>query len=388
MTEGTVSFSRRHFFRLAGAAGALMCTMASKGLAAPGVEAASGDAAEANSPADGVQPIFPYTQRSNVALVRGENRRKNVLEALTSIDAEVKLGLQRKKYVLIKPNLVSAEKDLASTHVDAINGILDYLASRFRGPVMIAESSAEDTLDAYHGFGYTKVQKERRSQQLSLVDLNREAKYEMHTLIDYDLHLAPVRLAARLFDPDAYVICCAVMKTHNAAVASLSIKNMTLGAPLHAAPGQGHWSDKRRYHVGVRQMQYNIMLTAQKMKPFWGATVIDGFEGMEGNGPTSGTPVASRLAIASTDYIAADRVGLEVMGVKSEWPGYLVYCGQIGLGQYDLAKIDVIGATIASVQKKYRLHSDIERELQWMGPMDDLPPKLGRLTDKHRFVYG
>ncbi len=365
-----------------------MCTKASKGLAAPGVEAASGDAAEANSPADGVQPIFPYTQRSNVALVRGESRRKNVLEALTSIDAEVKLGLQRKKYVLIKPNLVSAEKDLASTHVDAINGILDYLAPRFRGPVVIAESSAEDTLDAYHGFGYTKVQKERRSQQLSLVDLNREAKYEMHTLIDYDLHLAPVRLAARLFDPDAYVICCAVMKTHNAAVASLSIKNMTLGAPLHAAPGQGHWSDKRKYHVGVRQMQYNIMLTAQKMKPFWGATVIDGFEGMEGNGPTSGTPVPSRLAIASTDYIAADRVGLEVMGVKSEWPGYLVYCGQIGLGQYDLAKIDVIGATIASVQKKYRLHSDIERELQWMGPMDDLPPKLGRLTDKHGFVYG
>jgi uncharacterized protein (DUF362 family) len=387
VTEGTVDFSRRHFFQIAGAAGALMCAKASKGLATSVLSPAGGDAPEANSVAGGVQPIFPYAQRSNVALVHGDNRRKNVLDALTSIDAETKIGLQRKKYVLIKPNLVSAEKDLASTHADAINGILDYLAPRFRGPVMIAESSAEDTLDAYHSFGYTKMEKERRSQQLSLVDLNREAKYETHTLIDYDLHITPVRLAARLFDPDAFVICCAVMKTHNAAVASLSVKNMTLGAPLHAAPGQGRWSDKRKYHVGVRQMQYNIMLTAQKMKPYWGATVIDGFEGMEGNGPTSGTPVASRLAIASTDYIAADRVGLEVMGVKSEWPGYLVYCGQVGLGQYDLAKIDVIGATIASVQKKYRLHSDIDRELQWMGPMEDLPPKLGSLN-KHEFVYG
>src|SRR5260370_11073373 len=34
----------------------------------------------------------------------------------------------------------------------------------------------------------------------------------------------------------------------------------------------------------------------------------DGFEGMEGNGPASRTPVASRLALRSTNYIAADRV--------------------------------------------------------------------------------
>jgi uncharacterized protein (DUF362 family) len=35
--------------------------------------------------------------------------------------------------------------------------------------------------------------------------------------------------------------------------------------------------------------------------------VIDSFEGMVGNGPASRTPVTSRLALTSTDYIAADR---------------------------------------------------------------------------------
>jgi hypothetical protein len=29
------------------------------------------------------------------------------------------------------------------------------------------------------------------------------------------------------------------------------------------------------------------------------------------------------------------------------------------------------------VVRKYQLHSDIERQLQWMGPMTELPPKLG-----------
>ena len=378
-----MDFSRRHFFQLAGAAGILLCSKGSKGS-----EPSFPDSPAGSPPTSTAPPIFPFTERSKVALTHGDNRRKNVLDALASIDSEVMAGLRRKKYVLIKPNNVSTEKQLASTHVDAINGILDYLAPRFRGPVMIAESSAGDTLEGYHNLGYKPLEKERRSQQLSLVDLNREVKYETHTLIDYDLHITPVRLAARLFDPDAYVICCAVMKTHNAAVASLSVKNMTLGAPLHSAPGDGRWSDKRKYHVGVRQMQYNIMLTAQKMRPFWGATVIDGYEGMEGNGPTSGTPVNSRLAIASTDYIAADRVGLEAMSINSQWPGYLVYCGQMGLGQYDLSKIDVIGSSIASVQKKYRLHADIDRELQWMGPMEDLPPKLGSLHKGHEFIYG
>ena len=147
------------------------------------------------------------------------------------------------------------------------------------------------------------------------MDLNREGKFETIPLIDFDLHVTPVRLAARLLDPDAFVICSAIMKTHNAVVATLSVKNLTLGAPLHNPPGEKRWNDKRKYHVGVRQNHYNMLLTAQKLQPNWGATVIDGYEGMEGDGPNSGNPVPSRIAIASTDYIAADRVGLEAMGI-------------------------------------------------------------------------
>ena len=120
-----------------------------------------------------------------------------------------------------------------------------------------------------------------------------------------------------------------------------------------------------------------MMLTAQKMRPYFGVALIDGYEGMEGNGPASGTPVPSRVAIASTDFVAADRVGVETMGIDAKWLGYLLFCWQSGLGQYDLEKIDIAGETIASVRRAYRLHNDIERELQWMGPMKDIPIKLG-----------
>ena len=378
-----MNLSRRHFVQLAGVGTGLL--MQSQFLRAQEAQSAQ------EAPGVTVPAVRASSGPSKVALVHGDDRRKNVYQALLTIDDQIKAGLRHKKYVVIKPNNVSTVKQLAATNVDALNGILDYLEPRFRGPIVIAESSAGDTLEGFANFKYDVMARERRSQKVSLVDLNREAKFQTIPLIDYDLHVTPVRLAARVLDPDAYVISSAMLKTHNSVVATLSVKNMVLGSPLHSRPGEARWNDKRKFHVGVRQIHYNMLLTAQKLQPNWGAAVIDGFEGMEGNGPSSGTPVESRLAIASTDYIAADRVAVETMGINPDWVGYLGYCSQAGLGQYDLSKIEVIGATIASVQKKYQLHQDIERELQWMGPMEELPPKVGSLLhpyDSHEFIYG
>jgi len=358
-----VIFSRRRFLQATGT-GLLLAPARQLSSQAP--------------PALSVAPMVKeFPGLSRVSIIQGADRRKNVCAALAAIDDQILPKLRQKKYVVIKPNIVNTVNQLASTHADALRGIVDYLAPRFRGPVVIAEASAGDTLEGYENFHYTRLPGEYRDQKITLVDLCRERKFETIPLIDFDLHVTPVRLAARLLDPDAFVICSAIMKTHNAVVATLSVKNLVLGAPLHNPPEEKEWNDKRKYHVGVRQNHYNMLLTAQKLQPNWGATVIDGYEGMEGDGPNSGNPVPSRIAIASTDYIAADRVGLEAMSVDPSWVGYLVYCGQLGLGNYDLKKIRIEGASLEAVRKKYRLHPDIDRELLWMGPMEDLPPKLG-----------
>jgi uncharacterized protein (DUF362 family) len=139
-------------------------------------------------------------------------------------------------------------------------------------------------------------------------------------LVDPNVHLTQVRLAGRLFDPKAFLIGSAMLKSHDTVVATLSVKNMALGAPVHSPRKAATlWRDKRKYHAGYRQTHFNILLTARKLRPFWGATVIDGFEGMEGNGPMNGTPVASRLAIASTDLVAADRELHRTVERQLEW---------------------------------------------------------------------
>jgi uncharacterized protein (DUF362 family) len=348
-------------------------------------------------------PIFPYESRSPVSLIKGDDRRKNVTQALTAIDREIAPALKRKKYVVIKINNVSTSNQLAATHVDALRGILDYLAPRFKGPVMIVESSAQETMDGFENYKYAQVIPEYKRFQIKLVDLNREKKFEIFSIVDGNVRPIPIRLAARLFDPDAFIISSAMLKTHNAVVATMSVKNMAMGAPLHSVAGETPvWHDKRLMHAAVggagrgpapqpgrgavppagrgapaaargplrgasfHAMNYNVAIVAKRLSSNFGAAVIDGFEGMEGNGPSTGTPVPMRVALASPDLLAADRVALETMGIPPHAVGYLQYAGELGVGQFDLSKIDIRGEKPETVKHVFKLHDGVEQQLDWL----------------------
>src|ERR1035441_10392844 len=87
-----------------------------------------------DDPGDGRPLTFtPDTAtRSTVAIVKGEVRRKMVADALNAIDQQIRPVIQRKKYVVIKVNNVSTERQLAATHADTIWGILDYLQPKYK----------------------------------------------------------------------------------------------------------------------------------------------------------------------------------------------------------------------------------------------------------------
>ena len=201
-------------------------------------------------------PVKEFKPRSTVALMAGEDRRKNVYNALVAIDDQILPKLKTKQRVLIKPNDVNPTNQLACTHADALRGILDYLAPRFKGPVTIGETLGGG-LEAFQGLQYPESIKGYKFRSLELVDFTEEGKFGPQALLDQDAHVVPVRLAAGLFDPEAFIIGTAMLKSHNYAVATMSIKNMVLGAPArtdkvllprrvppdplqHAGHGAGH----------------------------------------------------------------------------------------------------------------------------------------------------
>src|ERR1019366_10080170 len=191
-------FSRRNFLSIAAGAGALVGARGVLPAAAPQQPPPQRPPRpNMDSFTNTPQPYPYYTARSTVSLVQGESsRRKNITDALVAIDDQIQPVLKTKKYVLLKPNCVSTTP-LGTTNADALMGILDYLAPRFKGPVVIAESCG-NTLANYEALGYQKIVDQHRAQKVSLVDLNTEAKYQVITVFDYNAHVIPVRLAARL----------------------------------------------------------------------------------------------------------------------------------------------------------------------------------------------
>jgi uncharacterized protein (DUF362 family) len=122
-------------------------------------------------------------------------------------------------------------------------------------------------------------------------------------------------------------------------------------------------NDKRQFHQGTKLINYNLFLLARSIRPH--LTVIDGFEAMQGNGPGGGFPMDSRVAIAGTDVIAADRVGVECMGIDFADVGYLSYCARAGIGQGDLEKISIVGSGLKDCVRKFKLADSIEGQLKW-----------------------
>ncbi len=287
---------------------------------------------------------------SKVALTRGDSRRKNVFESLKLIEKEIREKIEGKK-ALIKPNLTSSRIQKAATHMDQIRGILDFLSEVYKGKITIAEGSGENTFKGFRNFGYLEL-KDEYQLPIEFIDLNKDG-FEMIPISKSE----SVRVSKTILDPSFFVISAAKLKTHDFVVTTLSIKNLAMGMVL--------LGDKQRVHQGIEEMNHNLFLLAKKRIPDLGS--IDGFYGMEGEGPIGGNMLRCTVALASTDSLAADRVGVEIMGIDPEDVGYLVHCGRGNLGEYDLGKIDVVGTGLEDCrsEKRFRLHSTIKRQLLW-----------------------
>jgi len=308
-----------------------------------------------------LQALTVDAGKSTVSFVTGSDRRDMVYRVLKPLEREIKKGIKGKQ-IIIKPNLVGNETILCATHPDAIRGVLDFLKPIYKQQVIIGEATGRrysdmpGTIKHYHLYGYFPLEKE---YNVKLADLNTKS-YTVQWVMDKSGHPLDIRIIDTFLDPNNYFISICRTKTHNCLVVTLSAKNVLMGAQL--VDGLRH--DKGRMHTpGIRKMNFNVFLLARKIQPQ--LAVIDGLEGMEGNGPTAGTMVEHGVALASTDFIAADRVACQLMGVDFGDVGYLTYCANAGIGQGDLSKINIKGPDPANYVIKYKLHDNIEKHLEW-----------------------
>jgi uncharacterized protein (DUF362 family) len=325
-------------------------------------------AAKAAAPASPV-PAPAAGAPTKVALTNGDNRTDNVVRALKSIEKEIAASIGNRR-VVIKPNNVSTTAQLAATHVEALVGILDFLKSINKlDNVIIAESSTAPTMQGFQNFGYTTLVDKYK---VKLVDLDQEKYQTIMAFSESDAMPHPVRVSSILANQeDNYIISACMLKTHNYAVATMGIKNIILGSALklpnpNAGRGGrgGGGSDKPTLHGGgAHGININLAMLAPMLHP--SLTVIDGFDGMEGNGPMSGTKVDHRVCVASTDYLAADTVGAALMGINPMDIGYISYLASAKVGESDMSKMEILGGSVEKLAKKYQLGPSAQQQMQW-----------------------
>jgi uncharacterized protein (DUF362 family) len=137
---------------------------------------------------------------------------------------------------------------------------------------------------------------------------------------------------------ESAVISAAKLKTHINTTVTLGMKNM-----FGLLPDKF----KGKYHMkGISKVVVDINTV---LKP--ALTVIDGFVGMEGQGPIDGTPVQMNLIIAGRDVVATDATAARVMGFNPYEIKHIRRAFEKGLGS---SEAQIVGEKLETVTRAFK----------------------------------
>lgn len=154
-------------------------------------------------------------------------------------------------------------------------------------------------------------------------------------LLDFNPDFIPSVSISRIVLESDIIISLPKFKTHGLTVITGAIKNSygflpgAQKAMLHKAAGS-----PRRFHEAV------VEVFRLRVPDFF---LVDAVVGMEGNGPASPDLRDIGLILASDDAVALDAVIASMMGCDPGRLRFLQRAKELGLGDYDLAGIDIIG---------------------------------------------
>ncbi len=257
-----------------------------------------------------------------------EKALREALEPLGGLDW-VKPGMT----VAIKANLVSVMKPeaAATTHPTLLCVLVKMLKEKGAGRVIVGDSP---------GGLYNKIFLDRI---YSVTGMKAVEKFggELNRNFDIrEVHFPQAKEAktftytAWLEETDAIVDFCK-LKTHGMMAMSAAAKNMFGVIPGTAKPEYHYlYPDPDKFADMIVDLD-------EYVNPI--LSVTDGIVGMEGNGPTAGTPREIGVIIASPSPHAADLVGAEIIGLSPKEVPTLQAAVRRGLIPETSGELDIFG---------------------------------------------
>lgn len=351
-------------------------------------------------------------RRSRVAIV-ADNRRQDALGRALQLLGDAWPAVPAHG-TIVKPNLVSHHDQRASTHPATLGAVADFLYARGAVELTIAEG-ATDATAGFERLGHKRMMWQRPAR---FFDVNREeTRWNRFATRGVDGALHETRLSATLAESELFV-SVALAKTHVNTMLTASMKNLMscvhpqerirmhghapggngftgwkkhvvqwlkgdgpavawattlLGrakqAPLLAeqACGRLRWeklsAPRREFVKSVAALHANLVRLNRVVGPR--LAVVDGFGGMDGEGPRFGRSRNFGWAVVGDDPVAVDGVVARLMGLDVRQIGYLVLAEKSGLGNLSLDRVDLVGDPIETLARRCRRHSHAPLHRLW-----------------------
>ena len=267
----------------------------------------------------------------------GETNQEVVLRTLNLIPLK-KIVSNLEEKVLINPNWVTSDHSDSGnvTSTETLEGILIYLLEEVKiPPEKITVADGGDSSSTHTTMKLNDVYR-LEEYGVKVIDLNKDDRVNNINIPD-PLVLKEVNLAKTAWDASC-IISVPSLKTHSMAETTLSMKNI-MGTIL----------PKGIMHSSIHQKIVDLTsLLRHKMK----FQLIDGIIGSEGS-EIGGSPVRMDVIVAGEDPVAVDCVGSAIIGYGPEKAKYLKFSEKKGLGTANMEEIEIIGANIEDVYRKF-----------------------------------
>jgi uncharacterized protein (DUF362 family) len=291
--------------------------------------------------------------KSKVSVTRSSSHEEGVQSSLKNLKSNLEGRISDLDQIVIKINFVTTHTELATTPFEAVKEFCGFIRGFYKGEIIIAEeATGGDTLDGFEKYGFSSLADS--DEKIKLLDLAEDDIVEKKIVypdgeIEFPLSKTMVNTP--------FLVSITRAKTHDAVVATLGIKNVAVGVIT------GGWGERSNVHQG--KYIHNILTEISKIV-YPDFVLIDGTVGMEGNGPSSGTPIDSNWVVSSEDALAADSIAAYLMGFDLEDIGYFNLIKEAGLGNvYPEDQIEIVGDYDMKKTTPYKHHFSFESQRLW-----------------------
>jgi uncharacterized protein (DUF362 family) len=246
------------------------------------------------------------TIKDTVSIAARQGPFNNIITALEKID----LSWIKDKSVLIKPNIGRAARPEQgyNTHPQAIAAMIEISKKAGASKVAVAESPLVgiDTFEAFEKNGVTEI---ANKYNIELIDL--DATRPIKKNIPNPRVVTETKICSGIYEFDI-LISLPVTKTHMHTGVTLGIKNLK-GCLYRYEKVRYHQLEYQNEEYPEKTLDSAISDLATIIMP--DLTVVDGYMGMEGLGPSGGDMIKSDFAVASRNPMGADIYACILMGI-------------------------------------------------------------------------